>query len=93
MRTVKIDEQEVRNVGYTLAGYYAAMLEGRYDSNAFDDFGADSIHNCYEYIEIVDDIVIPYDEENRVDTEEYRDRIYRAIYDRYIDRSEMEGWR
>lgn len=81
-------DQEVKLVGYTLAGYYASKIEDNYSNNNFEDFGADAIKHCYEYIQIIDDIEIPWITENgekMVDTETYRDTIETTIKEKYVN--------
>ena len=83
---IKIPEEEVRKVGYTLAGYYAGAIENNYPAEItnFEPFGADAIKHCYEYIAIVDAIEIPYLPNGLVDTEAYRCCIEEAIADKYL---------
>ena len=79
-----INEDAVRKVGYTLAGYYASQCEN--DGGNFCSFGADAIRHCNEYIDIVNEIKIPYitiDGAQMINTEDYRNSIYNAIFERY----------
>ena len=69
--------KEARRIGYIIAGEYVGHLEA--SGKDFGDFGADSIDNCFKIMSIVDKIEIPFDEENKVDIESFRETIFIEI--------------
>lgn len=78
----RMEDIEVRDVMMILAGYYACQCEN--NGGIFDDFGADSIHHCYEYREIIKSIPVPHVPNGRIDTETLRDMIYKSIFNKYL---------
>lgn len=82
----KMTREEIVSVGIAIAAQHAGMLannENVMDEFSFGAFGADSIHNCYKYIEIVNDIVKDIGEyvlpDGVIDTESFRYSIERAV--------------
>ena len=69
--------KEARRIGYIIAGEYVGHLEA--SGKDFGDFGADSIDNCFKIMSIVDEIEIPFDEEDKVDIESLREIIFIEI--------------
>ena len=69
--------KEARKIGYIIAGEYAGYLEA--SGEDFGILGADSISNCFKIMSIVDEIEIPFDEENKVDIESLREIIFIKI--------------
>ena len=69
--------KEARKIGYIIAGEYAGHLES--SGEDFGYFGADSLNNCFKIMSIVDEIEIPFDEENKVDIESLREIIFIKI--------------
>ena len=69
--------KEARKIGYIIAGEYVGHLEA--SGKDFGVLGADSISNCFKIMSIVDEIEIPFDEENKVDIESLRETIFIEI--------------
>ena len=69
--------KEARKIGYIIAGEYVGHLEA--SGEDFGILGADSISNCFKIMSIVDEIEIPFDEENKVDIESLREIIFIKI--------------
>ena len=69
--------KEARKIGYIIAGEYVGHLEA--SGKDFGILGADSISNCFRIMSIVDEIEIPFDEEDKVDIESLREIIFIEI--------------
>ena len=70
--------KEARKIGYIIVGEYVGHLEA--SGKDFGVLGADSISNCFKIMSIVDEIEIPFfDEENKVDIESLREIIFIKI--------------
>ena len=69
--------KEARKIGYIIAGEYVGHLEA--SGKDFGVLGADSISNCFKIMSIVDEIEIPFDEEDKVDIESLREIIFIKI--------------
>lgn len=69
--------KEARKIGYIIAGEYVGHLEA--SGKDFGILGADSISNCFKIMSIVDEIEIPFNEENKVDIESLREIIFIKI--------------
>ena len=82
----KMAREEILSVGIAIAAQHAGMLannENVMDEFLFGAFGADSIHNCYKYVEIANKIVDNIGEyvypDGVVDTEAFRYAIEREV--------------
>lgn len=82
----KMTREEIVSVGIAIAAQHAGMLannENVMDEFSFGGFGADSIHNCYKYIEIANDIVKDIEAyvlpDGVIDTESFRYSIERTV--------------
>ena len=69
--------KEARKISYIIAGEYVGHLEA--SGKDFGVLGADSISNCFKIMSIVDEIEIPFDEEDKVDIESLREIIFIKI--------------
>ena len=67
-----------------MAGVYAGNIESA-EKGFINEFGADSITHCYEYLEIAENFELPYDEDGSICTDVVHDVISRIVWDKYAN--------
>lgn len=81
--------ERLTNVEYTIicaimAGVYAGNIESE-GKGFIDDFGADSITHCYEYLNLAEQYELPWDEHNEIATDCVHNDICDLIWTKYAD--------
>ena len=82
--------ERLTNVEYTIicaimAGVYAGNIESE-GKGFFNDFGADSITHCYEYLNLAEQYELPWDEHNEIATDCVHNDISDLMWSNYADR-------
>lgn len=77
-----IFDQEAYEIGLTMAGYYLCQCEN--EGGHFCKFGADAIRHLYEVRQLVINTPVPREQDGTIITEDYRESIRQAIYDKFM---------